>query len=80
MGLDTQVFCMPSIFLEFGYTVSKLQSLFGKRNQERKSQIARRQKKIYYKYFSWALDFGFDQDIKDYSLLKAMKPKGRECY
>lgn len=36
--LDTRVFYMPDILLEFGYTASKLQSLFGGRDQGRRSQ------------------------------------------
>ena len=44
MRLDTRVFLMSGVFLKFGYTASKLQSLFGRRDQERRSQIARRRK------------------------------------
>ena len=81
---------MSGVFLEFGYTASKLQSLFGRRDQEQRSQIAKRRKderkrekekkKIYCKCFSWALDFGFNQSVKEYGLLRAMKPEDRQCY
>lgn len=76
---------MSGVFLEFGYTASKLQSLFGRRDQEQRSQIARKRKdererekkKKYCKCFSWALDFSFNQSVKDYGLLGAMKPEDR---
>ena len=35
---------MSGVFLEFGYIANKLQSLFGRRDQERRSQIAKRRK------------------------------------
>ena len=79
-----QVFLMPNIFLEFGYTASKLQSFFGERDQKQRSSIAKRRteirKKNYYKCFNWALDFGLDQGVKSYNLLGAMKPKDKQCY
>ena len=42
--VDTRVFLMSDVFLEFGYTTGKLQSLFGRRDQEQRSQIAKRRK------------------------------------
>ena len=85
MRLNTQVFQIPGVSLQFGYTASKLQSLFGRRDKEQRSQVARRQKeekekKKYYKCFSWALDFGLDQRVKNYGLLGAMKPEDRQYY
>lgn len=76
---------MFSVFLEFGYTVSKLQSLFGRRDQEQRSQIAgkrknereKKRKKKYCKRLSWALNFSFNQIVKEYGLLETMKPEDR---
>lgn len=44
VSIDMQGFLIFGIFLKFGYTASKLQSLFGRKDQEQKSQIAKKQK------------------------------------
>lgn len=44
MRLNTQVFCMLGVFPKLGYAMSKLQSLFNKKNQRERSQIVRKRK------------------------------------
>lgn len=46
----------------------------------RMKEKEKEKKKKYCKCLSWALDFGFNQSVKEYSLLGAMKPEDRQCY
>lgn len=70
---------MLGVFLELSYTTSKLQSLFGGKDQNQRSQIALKQKekskKKYYKYLG--SEFWLWPKVKNYGLLGRIKLEDR---
>lgn len=52
----------------------------GTKSERTRLLESEKKKKNYYKYFSQAIYFNFDQNVKNDNLLKAIKPKNKQCY